>query len=234
MHDQQTILLRRLSRGARISLLLLVLILATAASVQAHRVIIFAWVEDGTVYTESQFPGGAPVQGGEIEVRESSGETVLTGITDEEGIFSFDLDTLEEPTALKMVLKAGMGHQAQWELPLAEVAAAMGRMSSSSGGAGAEKVDAAADRQQDFETSFAGRDVARTAGQQAGCLDAAAVQALVEASLDKKISPVMKRLLAMEEAMAIGLDDVMAGIGYIFGLAGVAAMVYSRKRTNGS
>jgi len=51
----------------------------------------------------------------------------------------------------------------------------------------------------------------------------------VEKALDKKLSPILKRL-AESETRGPGLSEIFGGIGYIFGLAGVAAYVQSRKK----
>ncbi len=214
----------------RVFFLLLGLVFFGATISSAHRVIIFAWVEDGKVFTESKFPGGQEVRSGQIEVLDEAGRPVLTGVTDEEGAFSFNLDALEEPSALKIVLKAGPGHQADWELSKKEVAAAMGKDPARP----APAAGAADSPQRNESTGLSSsRPVesspSRNGVDRSGCMKEEAVEAMVEAALDRKMSPLMKRLRSIEESLAVGLDDVMAGIGYIFGLAGVGALVYARR-----
>ena len=80
----------------------------------AHRVIVFAFVEGDTVHTTSKFPGGKRVKNGEIVVKDLQGNTLLQGVTDENGEFSFKIPKRE---ALKVILKAGMGHMAEWTPP---------------------------------------------------------------------------------------------------------------------
>jgi nickel transport protein len=50
----------------------------------------------------------------------------------------------------------------------------------------------------------------------------------LEKALDKKLAPIMRTLAEMQEPK-IRLTDVLGGLGYIFGLVGVAAYVKSRK-----
>ena len=79
-----------------------------AANASAHKVIVFAWVEGDTVYTESKFNGGKKVKGGQITVTDLQGSPLLTGQTDDQGKFSF---RLPQKTAMKVELIAGMGHR---------------------------------------------------------------------------------------------------------------------------
>jgi len=89
-----------------------------AGSVRAHKVNLFAYVEDGRVYTESYFPDGIKVKGGSIEVQDVSGATLLRGTTDDQGLFSFPLPKKED---LTIVLNAGMGHKSTYLLKRSEM-----------------------------------------------------------------------------------------------------------------
>ena len=93
---------------------LVALALLIAENTYAHRVNVFAWVEGDTIFVESKFSGGKKVKGGTIVVTDASGAEMLTGTTNEEGEFSFKP---ARRTQLKITLKAGMGHQAEWTIP---------------------------------------------------------------------------------------------------------------------
>ena len=85
----------------------------------AHKVYIFAWVEDGFVHSESSF-GDKKVIKGKIEVADEKGSVILTGITDEKGNFSFKIP--DNPASdLVLNLDASMGHQASWRVKLEEM-----------------------------------------------------------------------------------------------------------------
>ena len=86
----------------------------------AHRVNLFAYVENGKVYTESYFPGGRPVEGGKVSVYDSRDTLLLEGVTDKEGQFNFDVPKVDD---LTIVLEATMGHKASFKLKKAEVEA---------------------------------------------------------------------------------------------------------------
>jgi len=76
----------------------------------AHKVNLFAYYEDGRVFTESYFSDGAPCRSARISAREDGGQVVAEGATDQEGLFSFPY---EGAGSLKISLNAGDGHGAQ-------------------------------------------------------------------------------------------------------------------------
>jgi nickel transport protein len=56
----------------------------------------------------------------------------------------------------------------------------------------------------------------------------AGIDRALEKALDKKLAPIMRTLAEMQE-QKIRLTDVLGGLGYIFGLVGVAA--YFKRRS---
>jgi nickel transport protein len=55
------------------------------------------------------------------------------------------------------------------------------------------------------------------------------IRSMVEEAIDKKLKPVMKSLADMRQS-GPSLTDILGGIGYIFGLIGVAAYISSKHR----
>jgi len=98
------------------SLIILVILFDMPAF--AHKVSIFAWVEGDTVYTQSKFSKGKRVKNSSVIVFDSDGNKLLEGKTDDKGEFSFKIP---KQTALKVVLKASMGHMAEWKIPFEEI-----------------------------------------------------------------------------------------------------------------
>ena len=84
----------------------------------AHKVTIFAWVEGDTVHTQSKFSGGKVAKNAPVAVFDEEGNLLLEGHTDDGGRFSFKVP---KDTTLKVVLKASMGHLAEWTVPAEEV-----------------------------------------------------------------------------------------------------------------
>lgn len=71
------------------------------------------------------------------------------------------------------------------------------------------------------------------AGAPVVVVDQAALQALVEAAVEKKIAPV-RALLVAEKEKGPGLTEIIGGIGWLVGLAGLAAYAGSRRGRPGA
>ena len=92
--------------------------IAISGTALAHKVNIFAYVEDGVVYTESYFPDGRPVESGAIEVYDGQGNKLLEGICDKDGLFSFKVPRKDD---LTIVINASMGHKNNFTLRKEEI-----------------------------------------------------------------------------------------------------------------
>ncbi len=170
----------------------------------AHRVTVFAWVENGTVFTQSKFGAGAKVNNGKIFVYDQTGKELLNGHTDANGEFSFPIPAHSE---LKVVLDATMGHRAEWSIPLSEIN---------------EEVE------QSTQESTATVTVQPTANTAAARLNEEQLEVVIEKILDRKLKPINYLLAEMNQS-GPSLHDIVAGLGYIAGLIGVAAWVHARK-----
>ena len=192
------------------------LLLAPGAA-RAHRVSVFAWVEGDVAHVEGKFAGGNPVKGGEVIVKGPGGKTLITGETDDQGAFSFQIP---QKSDLKVVISAGMGHQGDWTIRAGEIETVSGDR---------PEMPAETARPVARETT---RESVEASSSEHGRPDAVApgqIQAAVEKALDKKLKPVI-RMLA-DERRAVSATEIFGGIGYIFGLVGVAAYVASRRKT---
>jgi nickel transport protein len=98
----------------------LFVVLLVCGTAVAHKVNLFAYAESGKVYTESYFPDGRAVEGGKVLVYDSSDKLLLEGMTDKEGMFSFDIPKIDD---LNIVIEATMGHKNSFRLKKAEVEA---------------------------------------------------------------------------------------------------------------
>jgi nickel transport protein len=182
----------------------------------AHKVTIFAWVEGDTVHTQSKFSGGKRVKNATVIVYDTEGTQLLEGKTDEGGEFSFKIP---QQTALKVVLKASMGHLAEWTIPVEEIT---GVAQASESSAPEVSTDTAAAEAAPL------REQAEPAPTAIG-LSRDEIQALINESLDRKLAPVFSKLAEAVDR-GPGLRDVIGGIGYIFGLVGVAFYFSSRRK----
>lgn len=189
-----------------------------AGSASAHRVIIFAWVEGDTVLVESKFSGGKKVTAGKIRVVDPQGKALESGLTNDQGEFSFKVP---KRTDLKIVLNAGQGHQAEWIVPESELTDPTVKTDAGNGtevlmhGKPAAPVPRKTTDTEPVETDPA--------------MDPEELEAIIENVLDRKLKPIV-RMLADTRQQGPAVKDILGGIGYILGLAGIAAYVQSRKK----
>ena len=164
----------------------------------AHKVIIFAWVEGNTVFTESKFSGGKKAINARVEIFDKDGKKLLEGKTDNKGEFSFKIPKL---TDLRIVLNAAMGHKAEWTVPESEIREAGNIL---------EK-----------------KSAVEPSGPTTVGLSKEEVKKIVEDSLDKKLRPIV-RMITESKNTKPSLTEIIGGIGYIFGLIGVALYFKNR------
>ncbi len=189
-------------------LVLALVLVSHAKTAHAHKVTIFAWVEGNHIYTESQFSGGRKVNNGKIQVFDNKGKLLLEGSTDAKGNFAFDVPKICD---LKIVLKAGMGHQNHWIVPEAEIREAAGLP-----------------RQGPKE------DISENAVAPAGPPAPAAtlspeLEKKLEQILDRKLHPLVRQLAELQNR-GPNLQDILGGIGYILGLVGLGAYIRFRRQ----
>ena len=185
----------------------------------AHKVTIFAWVEGDTVYTESKFSGGKKVMGGKVFVHDADQNLLLEGVTNDQGEFSFKIP---QKTDLVINLDATMGHAAAWTISKEEILDALGEDAT-----GPEVKEAAGEQ----TSQPAGQAASVSSVQAAPGANAGEIQAIVEKALDKKLKPITRLLVdAQENENEPKASDVFGGIGYILGLAGIAAYFHYRRR----
>jgi len=98
----------------------MVFLFLSTGTALAHKVSLFAYVDNGKIYTESYFADGKPVKNGKVLVYDSRKQLLLEGVTDKAGLFSFDIPKIDN---LNIVIDATMGHRNSFKLKKAEVEA---------------------------------------------------------------------------------------------------------------
>lgn len=181
----------------------------------AHRVNVFAYVENGQVVVECSYSKSKRVNQGQIEVQDAnSNEVLLRSETDEQGQFRFPIPAkvLEQKHDLRILLQAGEGHQNDWTVPASELSA--------------PSIPAAAPA---MVITAVAPSAPAAGSTKAESLTQADVERIVNTALDAKLVPIKRTLLEQVEA-GPGLREIIGGIGWIFGLVGVAAYFKSRSR----
>jgi len=161
-----------------------------------HRVNIFCYVEGKQVKCEAKFTPGGPVKSGQIVVySKQTGKRLLTTSTDKNGkaVFNIPKEAIKNHWDLKVVCNAEMGHRNFWVV-----------------------------RADELPTSEVAKAPAH--GGQAGDAPAISTEELEKALsrvLSCQLAPIERDLAQLKENR-ITVEDIFAGLGYIFGLAGVA------------
>ena len=100
--------------------IMLCVTLVVPAAALAHKVIVFAFVEDNRIFVEAGFGSHNPVHQGLIHMVDESGRVWFEGRTDDQGKLSIPV-----PQAiagdLEVILEAGPAHKAQWRIPISEL-----------------------------------------------------------------------------------------------------------------
>jgi nickel transport protein len=175
----------------------------------AHKIRVFAWIAGDTVTVESGFSGGRPLVAGSVEVQDAAtGNSLLQGKTNDGGVFTFSLaKTIKQNgVALRIIVSGGEGHQNEWLLETKD----------HQGGAGVDTTVAAA------PTPSLATPVPA---------DQANIEHLTrifDQLLEEKLAPI-RRSLAQAEEQKPKFTDILGGIGYIVGIAGIIAWMKSRK-----
>ena len=178
----------------------------------AHKVVVFAWVDGDIVHVESKFSGGRKVVSGKIEVFDLSGNFICSGKTDNKGMFSFKII---KKTGMKIKLSAGMGHMGQWTIS-------------------AEEAGALSDATKEQKNI---PDLSKSPGSLCENMDSVnfvkndEIKKIIEQTIDRKLKPVYVILSKMQNPGA-NINDIIGGIGYIFGFMGIILYFKSKKKDN--
>lgn len=201
---------------ARLTLLFALLLLPM--TVLAHRVNVFAYAEGDTIHVEARFQKGVPSRDSEVWVSHAkTGREYLQGRTDADGRFSFAIpDPARANRAdLKIELSAGEGHRSEWLLAAGDYLPPL-------------PVSRAADKVVKTKpAAVAAIATPQTASPTPVCPPPPDLTAQVEAAAERKIAPLRQMLLDSQNPDP-GLREIVAGIGYLVGLAGLLAYARSR------
>jgi len=190
----------------------------------AHKVNIFAYAEKGEIHAEGYFVDGSKCKNSLIEVVDNkTGEKLLEGNTGYNGQFSFDIP---RATSLKLVLHAGTGHQNEYILSEEEVREAMlpGEQKTYKPDVRSKKTASEPKPQKQEQTADIAHDMNST-------MTSEEVDAAIERVIDRKLQPVMRILVNLQEkSEKPGLTEILGGIGYIIGILGIIAYFKGRSK----
>jgi nickel transport protein len=180
-------------------------------AVQAHLLKLFAAAEgtriDGSVY----YAGGSEAAGVSVIIRAPDGRVVAELRTDAEGRFTY---SATERVDHLIAAETAEGHAARWVVTAGELSGDMptpvGIAVPSMSAAGSSQPAAASD---------------------AASIPSGPLAASIERAVARQIRPLREQLRKHEER--VRLRDLLGGIGYIVGIAGLVLWWRSRQGGNG-
>lgn len=184
----------------------------------AHRVNVFAYVEGDEIVVECGYSKSKPVINGAITVFDAgNGAQLLQGTTNEKGLFRFPVPRQARLSGsdLRILLRAGEGHQNEWIVAADEFLGA--------------KTPAPPEPAPAGTAETGNGEMRQAASPPATGLTRSDVEEVVGAVLDARLAPI-KRSLLEHGQRGPELRDIIGGIGWIFGLVGIAAYFKSRPR----
>ena len=170
----------------------------------AHKVQMFAYPEGDRIYVEGYFPDGRKAKNSKVTVYDTkTGKVVFEGTTDRDGKISFKAPETGE---LKIVLNAGLGHRAEYTIQAGDTASSE---------------DTSRDESAHISDSSGNGN-----GEVSTAIDSKELQIVVERAVGEAIRPLMRSVSEMKEKNQ--LSNIIGGIGYIFGVMGIALYFKSR------
>lgn len=190
---------------------LLSLVIVTPAF--AHKIRVFAYQEGAHIITESHFSGGRAAQGAKVKAI-VDGQNISIGTTDTHGVYQFRIpkELSLHPVNIDIITQTDDGHKAQWTL-LAEDIRSVQDMPQT-------------DIQDQENAIEIKKEPQATAQSATSPLTEHAIRIIVQEELAKGLAPINRELSEKKPTF----QDILGGIGYIFGLLGIAAFFTSRKR----
>ena len=204
-------------------------ILGTTTSALAHRVNIFAWTEGNEVVAECGFNGGNKVKQGQVVVFDAAtGAKLAEGRTDDMGVYRFPISAEGKAHGVRIVIKAGEGHQNEWTVDAAELATIQPGSAATSAPSAAPAAPAVVPAAASTSQPQAAPKADKSPAQQTANISAAEMQNIVNTALDAKLGPIRKELAEMRVARP-GFSEIFGGIGWLVGLAGIALYFKGRR-----
>lgn len=184
---------------------------------KAHRLNVFCWVNGGSATCECSFSTGRAVHNATMDViAAQTGKILLTGRTDNTGTFTFSIPEAarEQAWDLKVLCTSTMGHASSWTIRAQEHAP-----DSASKGTAAQSPD---------------EDPGATAGSapeavQISRLTRKELRDMIASAVSSQLEPVHRELSRLRTPRT-NVQDILGGVGYIFGIMGVIMFFKSRGR----
>jgi nickel transport protein len=193
----------------RLCMVIVAALLLMGGTAHAHRLNIFATGDGTAISGYAYFPGGGRAQGLTITAEAPDGSPLGSALTDERGEFTI-------PAKLHcdhiLTVQTPDGHRAVFTVPASELDDSL-PTPGMDGPAGPAGVPVAGEAVTMSQLPATGSDE---------------LSALIEEAVRREVRSLREQLEGYEER--VRLRDVLGGIGYILGIAGIASYLMGRRR----
>ena len=209
-------------KGFRRLALVAVALTAALAAAAAHKLKAFATAEGAVVSGYAYFTPGGRARQADVTITGPSGVEVLKTGVNEQGEFQF---VAKQRVDYAITIDGGDSHIANFtihasDLPDSLPMPADGKILPLDLAAAGAVVATAAEPVAASASPATASGPGGAAAANCATLDPAALRAVVRESVAREVNPLREQLDAFQES--VGWRDVVSGIGYIFGLCGVA------------
>ncbi|MFN3535647.1 MAG: hypothetical protein ACK4WB_09695 [Desulfatiglandales bacterium] len=173
----------------------------------SHRVNVYAVLAHDSIEGEGNFGKGRPCKSCEVIVYAEGGKEISRGKTDEEGKFRIPLPKGSGQNPLRVVLEAGPGHKGEWEIAphKSEPSAIEG------------------------ESEKEGRP-SHLSSQEARAPLEREIREIVREEVQNGINSLAKEIVSLRET-GPNFRDIIGGLGYIVGIAGIFLYIKAKAPT---
>lgn len=195
--------------------LICAVVLLAATSALAHKLKVFALVDGDHIVGSAYFVGGAKATRATITVVDREGNELARLVPDAEGEFRH---SPKERIDHVIVVDSGDGHVARWTIPADALPAGLGATSEEPPAGPL----AASPPPREPEKEEPRRPVANEP------VHDEVLASLIEQSVARQLRPLREQLDAHDSR--VRLQDILGGIGYITGLAGLGLWWFAGRR----
>jgi hypothetical protein len=203
----------RRSGAARIGVctLALLIVIGVSAPVQAHKITLFAAVRGALIEGQVSLQGGAAAPDTRLTIYDGTGREVVKLVTDQEGKFSYEPRYRSD---YRVVANAGLGHKAETTIPASQLPADLPLVIPQPGVESAKTEQPPSSKKAESTTESIPRD---------------------------EVVRELRVLSGQTAALRMELDrwrehqrfqDIVGGVGYIVGIAGLAFFLLGYRRRN--
>ena len=217
-------------------------LLTLSFSAAAHRVNLFAWSEGNAVQVESKFSDSTPVKGGKLTVTDTAtGKVLASGKTSDTGTWRFTLPAgYRSEKGVTVAVAAGEGHAATWEMTPSDLPKTVTAAPAPKPEPAAKPAVKSEPKAEAKAPVKAAAPAAKPTAQQVENatvpvepgLTKDEITLIAQSAVEEKVAPLRQKIAELSNPNP-SAKDVIGGLGWIFGIAGAAALGYKKGKEKG-